>query len=144
MGYKGVCGIEPDISSEKSKKRTREKASFIHHEKQTESRCMPNQPSHYYYRLGKEDQTLCGRRWRWCRIACGLERFPMQLCQGEAMRRSCVPTCSTRGKLDLCAVLYLCDPSDWGRYGGLSRQSSLAVFFGIDVVMLNIPIPVRQ
>ena len=55
------------------------------------------------------------------------------------MRLSCMPTARLEKMLDLCA-LYLCDSSDWGGYG----QVSSVFVFGIDVVMWNIPIPVRQ
>lgn len=57
---------------------------------------------------------------------------------------SCMPTARLEIRFDLLRCLYLCDPSDWDGYGSQGRQLSLVFVFGIDVVMLNIPIPVRQ
>lgn len=52
--------------------------------------------------------------------------------------------CSTWEKVGPGLCVYSCDPSEWAGCEGPSRQLSLVFVFGIDVVMMNIPIPVRQ
>lgn len=59
------------------------------------------------------------------------------------MRLPCMPT-ARLGKIRPELCVYSCDPSGLDGYESLGRQLSSVLVFGIDVVMLNIPFPVRQ